>query len=91
MYENGRAAMTSIKTGSIQFASFCIQELIFCWYSKVILKNIRFLKNLIAANRKANRNAHLPAALDLISLFGECYSINFPRYDQTYLEQMRNQ
>ena len=66
MYENYRAAMNSIENKLIVFVSFCIQKIIVCRYWELILKDIRFLKNLIAADCRADRNGHFQAVLDLI-------------------------
>ena len=60
-----------------------------CKYWEAILKNIRFLKDLIAADWTGSWDAHLQAVQNLLPLFRESDSINYLRYGSLYLEQMR--
>ena len=60
-----------------------------CKYWEAILKNIRFLNDLIAADRTGNWDAHLQAVQNLLPLFRESDSINYLKYASLYLEQMR--
>ena len=58
-------------------------------YWEAILKDIPFLKDLIAADGTGNWVAHLQAMQNLLPLFRESDSINYLRYASLYLEQMR--
>ena len=60
-----------------------------CKYWEAVLKNIRFLKNLIAADRTGNSDAHLQAVQNLPHLIRESNSINYLGYASIHLEQMR--
>ena len=59
-----------------------------CKYWEAILKNIRFLKDLIAVNWTGNWDALLQAVQTFLTLFRGIDSINYLRYATLYLEQM---
>ena len=55
-------------------------------YWEAILKNIRFLKDLIAADRTGNWDAHLQFVQNLLPLFRESDSNNYLRYASKHSE-----
>ena len=59
-----------------------------CQYWENVLQNIRYLKDLITADRNGDWEGHLQAVQNVMPLFQECDSVNYLRYASLYLEQM---
>ena len=60
-----------------------------CAYFEQILDIAKKIKNLIAADRNGDWEAHLQAVQELIPIFAECDSIHYFRYGSYHLEFMR--
>ena len=60
-----------------------------CAYFEEILDIAKKIKNLIAADRNGDWEAHLQAVQELIPIFAECDSIHYFRYGSYHLEFMR--
>ena len=87
-----KSCQAQIKPLKDEFDIFCsksAESSELCRYLITIKNSIRFLQDLVCADRDGNWEKHLLSVQKLLPIFAECDSINYLRYASFYLEKMR--
>ena len=81
--------MGELKIDFLYFTNHYVEKSQMCNYFETFLDMVELLKDLVAADREGDWDAHLLAVQNILLIFREFDNINYLRYGSLYLENMR--